>query len=176
MRTARKGSGRQTLVWRRTGAVTDQFALYAGDRKLAVLRLGGFAGPVAQVDVADLRLVFLSYGLAGRCIRVCDASTNAAVARYEPNWRGAGGTLQLAEGGQLRWMRAGLLSSDWMFANGDGQVLVRVAADGTVTSLVAEDPAAADLWLVLALGWLLIVLAKYHQVSPPPTPLRSVAI
>lgn len=159
--THKRPDFRQVIAWRRIGALTDHFGLYAGDHELAVLRIGRLAGPMAQLDAVDLRLAFLSDGLAGRCIKVRDASTNAAVAWFERNWRNAGGTLRLAEGGHLRWVRAGgIRSSEWMFANLDGTAVVRFAADGTVTNFVAEDPATADLLLVLALGWLLMVLAR----------------
>lgn len=166
MKTAEKHSGCQFFSWRRTSALRDHFALYAGDHELAVLKIGGLVGPVAHLDTGDdRRLLFLSDGLADRCIRVRDASTKAPVAMYEPNWRGSEGRLRLANGGQLRWMRAGgLWSPDRMFANGDGQALVHFATDGTAIDLVGTDPDAAlaspDLLLVLAVGWLLMVLAR----------------
>ena len=163
MKTGYKHPGCKVLAWRRIGVFADRCALYADEHELAVLKIGGLGltGPIAQLDAGDLRLVFLSDSLADRSIQVCDASTHATVARYERNWRGAGGILRLAEGGQLRWVRTGgLWSSERMFTNIDGTALVRFAADGTVTNLVTEDPAAADFLLVLALGWLLIVLAR----------------
>ncbi|MGH3921548.1 MAG: hypothetical protein ACRDTT_01520 [Pseudonocardiaceae bacterium] len=161
MKTTHKRPGCQVLAWRRIGVLTDHFALYAGDHELAVLRIGGLTGPMAQLDAVDLRLAFLSDGMAGRCIHVRDASTNVAVARFERNWRNAGGTLRLAEGGQLRWTgTGGRWGSERAFVNGDGDALVRFAPDGTVNNLVTEDPPAAELLLVLALGWLLMRLAR----------------
>lgn len=51
-----------------------------------------------------------------------------------------------------------------MFASVDGNAVVRFGHDGTVTSFVTEGTAdagpSADLWIVLALGWLLITLAR----------------
>ncbi|MGH3921622.1 MAG: hypothetical protein ACRDTT_01895, partial [Pseudonocardiaceae bacterium] len=164
MKTASKNSGCQVFSWRRTNALRDHFALYASEHELAVLRIGGLAGPLAQLDAGDgQRLVFLSEGLAGRCI--CDASTKAPIAMYERNWQGVGGKLRIANGGRLRWLRAGgRWSPDRMLANADGEALVHFAANGTVTNLVTGGPDEAvsspDLLLVVALGWLLIALAR----------------
>lgn len=157
-------SSRRVCTWRRIGAFTDHFALYAGEQQLAVLKIGGLADHVAQLAAGDTRLVFLSDGLGGRHIQVRDADTSAAVARYERNWRGSGGILRLAEGGQLRWARAGgFWAPDRMFVNIDGTALVRFAADGTVANLMADEPpavASRDLLVVLALGWLLMLSAR----------------
>jgi hypothetical protein len=165
MKAATMNSGCQILAWRRMSALRDHFALYAGEHRLAVLTIGGLVGPVAELHAGkDHRFVFSSDGLARSCVRVCDAETKAVVAMYERDRQGVGGTLRLANGGQLRWTRAGgLRSSGRVFVNADGHELVRFATDGTVKNFVPEDAATTaspELLLVLALGWLLIVLAR----------------
>lgn len=169
MRTAEKHPFCPAYAWERINPLRDHFTLYAGDRELGVLKIGkigGLAGVVARLDLGDDNpLVFDSESPTDRYIQVHDMSTNTPIARYKRNRQGVGGTLWLANSGHLFWRSAGgRWSHDRMFANADGNALIRFAADGTVTNIAIEDSAATssgpDLPLVLAMGWLLIVLER----------------
>lgn len=66
MKTTTNSSSCQVFSWQRISVLKEHFALYADDRTLAVLQIGGLVGSLARLDVGDYRLVFLGDGLADR--------------------------------------------------------------------------------------------------------------
>jgi hypothetical protein len=155
-----------TFTWQRLSCLKDHFALCTSGHQLAVLKIGGLLGPIAQLESGEHRFVFLASGIANRQIYVRNENLNATVAMYERSWQGAGGYLRLAEGGRLRWVRSrGFRNSDHIFIDAEGRAVASFAPNGRVMTFVTEDsPAEAspslDLLTVLAPGWLLMTLAK----------------
>src|SRR6266498_3237797 len=147
--------GGQTFIWKRVNAITDHFSLQSGDRALA--------------------LAFVVEGIADRYINVRDSTTGATLAFYERGRRGVGGKLQLADGGRLDWMRLaswrpairrnpdGFWRPDYVLADTSGRPLVRFGLDGTILCSARArwdmDKPPLELLVVLALGWILIMLA-----------------
>ncbi len=167
--------GGQTFIWKRVNAITDHFSLQSGDRALALLKIGGLHGVVARLTSEDLALAFVVEGIADRYINVRDSTTGATLAFYERGRRGVGGKLQLADGGRLDWMRLaswrpairrnpdGFWRPDYVLADTSGRPLVRFGLDGTILCSARArwdmDKPPLELLVVLALGWILIMLA-----------------
>jgi hypothetical protein len=98
----------RTYTWRRIRALMDHFALEVNGDVLAILRVGGLGGTLAEMDAGERHFLLVADRLRKDGIHVrLVTSPKAArpIVAYEPYLRGAGGKLQLAEGGQLLWLQ-----------------------------------------------------------------------
>lgn len=165
--------GERTFVWQRTNALKDWFELCAGGRTVARLSIGGPPFVLAQLESDDLHLIFTAEWAENRRIRVADAADGQVVATYERRWSGRTGVVQSATGGQLEWRRAGWRRADHVFTDRFGNPLLRFGPAGEVTGyglgteLEPQIGSWRDLVVLLALGWLLLVVAG---VAVPPRP------
>jgi hypothetical protein len=166
--------GERTFVWRRANPLKDWYVLRGGGgQALARLSIGGPPFVLARLESDGLPVVFTSEWAEHRRIRIADADRQQVVATYERRWSGRTGTVQFATGGQLEWRRAGWRRADHVFTDRFGNPLLRFDPAGNVTSLglgAELEPQIGswqDLVVLLALGWLLLVVAG---AAAPPTP------
>jgi hypothetical protein len=157
--------GERTFVWQRTNPLKDQYELRAGGRTLARLTIGGPPFVLAQLESDDLHVVFTAEWAENRRIRVADADGQLVVATYERRWSSRTGVVQFATGGQLEWRRAGWRRADHVVTDRFGNPLLRFGPAGGVTGygLGTELEPLIDSWsdlvVLLALGWLLLIVA-----------------
>jgi hypothetical protein len=99
------------------------------------------------------------------------------VAGFERRWSGRSGVLRFADGGQLEWRRTGWWRPGYEFTDRFSNPVVRFQLDGTVEGYgVGGDWARSldsrrDLLLVVALGWLLLLVNG--EARPPRAPARA---
>jgi hypothetical protein len=153
----------RTFAWQRTNPLKDQYELHAGGRSLARLTIGGPPFVLAQLESDDLHVVFTPEWAENRRIRV--ANVQQVVATYERRWSGRAGVVQFATGGQFEWRRAGWRRADHVVTDRFGNPLLRFGPAGGVTGyglgtelepLIGSE---SDLVVLLALGWLLLIVA-----------------
>jgi hypothetical protein len=153
----------RTFAWQRTNPLKDQYELRAGGRSLARLTIGGPPFVLAQLESDDLHVVFTPEWAENRRIRVANAQQ--VVATYERRWSGRAGVVQFATGGQFEWRRAGWRRADHVVTDRFGNPLLRFGPAGGVTGyglgtelepLIGSE---SDLVVLLALGWLLLIVA-----------------
>jgi hypothetical protein len=156
----------QTFVWQQANPLKDWHVLRGGGGQvLARLRIGGSPFVLARLESADLQVVFTSEWAENRRIKIADVDSQQVVATYERRWSGRTGTVQFASGGQLEWRRARWRRADHVFTDRFGNPLLRFDRAGGVTSLglgmelEPEMDSSQDLVVLLALGWLLLVVA-----------------
>jgi hypothetical protein len=157
--------GERTFVWQRTNPLTDQYELCAGGRTLARLTIGGPPFVLAQLESDYRHVVFTAEWAENRRIRVADADGQQVVATYQRRWSGRTGVVQFATGGQLEWRRAGWRRADHVVTDRFGNPLLRfgpaggVTGHGLGTELEPLIGSWSDLVVLLALGWLLLIVA-----------------
>lgn len=165
MKPLRDLVGRE-LEWTQPRAMKREFELRDGDETIAQLHFRSTFGSFATAEAAGASWTFKRVGFWQTRVTICPAGSDGEIASFRINTWNAGGTLELADGRQLRantnfWM------SVYEFMNEVDEPLVRFRKVGGVlhlSSTVEILPAAAALpelpWLV-ALGWYLAV--KMHD-------------
>jgi hypothetical protein len=187
--TMRRASGNwmrpQRFAWRRISAIKDRYELRAGDECLARLTLGGLLLPTARVEAGGDDFELAVGGMANRQVTIADAHTGQVVAGFERRWSGRGGVLRFQDGGQLEWRRKGWWRPAYEFTDRFSNPLVRFALDGTVEGYGTgaewrrSIESRRDLLLVLALGWLLLLVggeARLPAAPARPEPVRPPAV
>lgn len=115
--TSTSGRAGRTYTWRRTHALMDHFALKVNGDDLAELRVSGWGRTLAEMDAGEQHYILVADRLRqdGIHVRLVTSPTTARlIVAYEPYLRGVGGKLQLAEGGQLRWLRQRRSWAPWL--------------------------------------------------------------
>jgi hypothetical protein len=167
----------QLFVWRRTSAIKDRYELRAGDECLGRLTLGGLLLPTARVEAGGYELDLAVGGMANRQVTIAEAESERVVAGFERRWSGRSGVLRFQDGGQLEWRRTGWWRPGYEFTDRFTNPVVRFHLDGTVEGYgVGGDWARSvdsrrDLLLVVALGWLLLLVNG--EARPPRAPARA---
>jgi hypothetical protein len=166
----------QLFVWRRTSAIKDRYELRVGDECLGRLTLGGLLLPTARVEAGGYELDLAVGGMANRQVTIAEVQSEQVVAGFERRWSGRSGVLRFADGGQLEWRRTGWWRPGYEFTDRFSHPVVRFQLDGTVEGYgVGGDWARSldsrrDLLLVVALGWLLLLVNG--EARPPRAPAR----
>jgi hypothetical protein len=117
--TSTSGRAGRTYTWRRIRALMDHFALEVNGDVLAVLRVGGPGRTLGEMDAGEQHFLLIAdrFRRDGIHVRLgTSPTTGRPIVAYEPYLRGAGGKLQLAEGGQLRWLRQRRLWAPWLWS------------------------------------------------------------
>lgn len=152
------------FAWTPRNPFTDAFELTGtAGQALARLTVGGLAYPAATVETEGHRFLLTANGVGNRRVAVTDARTDLRVADFE--WRrwGRTGSVRLVKGGQLHWRRTGRWRPSFTFADRFGNVLLRLDPDGRALGYglnARHEPplgSRADLVLLLALGWFLLL-------------------
>jgi hypothetical protein len=170
----------QRFAWRRTSAIKDRYELRAGDECLARLTLGGLLLPTARVEAGGYDFDLAVGGMANRQVTIADAHTEQVVAGFERRWSGRSGVLRFQDGGELEWRRTGWWRPGYVFTDRFSNPVVRFALDGTVEGYGTgaewrrSIESRRDLLLVLALGWLLLLVGGEARLpAAPARPERS---
>jgi hypothetical protein len=165
------------FAWTPRSPFMDAFELTGtAGRPLARLTVGGLTYPAATVETEGHRFLLTANGVGNRRVAVTDAATDLRVADFEWRRRGRTGTVRLVRGGQLRWRRTGWWRPSFTIADRFGNVLLRFDPDGRVLgdglNARHEPPlgSRADLALLLALGWFLLLCSGAAVGSSPPAP------
>ena len=119
MNAVDSGRAGRTYTWRRIRALMDHFALEVNGDVLAELRVGGPGRTLAEMDAGEQHYVLVAdrFRRDGIHVRLVTSPTTARlIVAYEPNLRGAGGKVQLTEGGQLRWLRQRRSWAPWLWS------------------------------------------------------------
>jgi hypothetical protein len=167
----------QIFVWRRTSAIKDRYELRAGDECLGRLTLGGLLLPTARVEAGGFELDLAVGGMANRQVSIAEAQSERVMAAFERRWSGRKGVLRFADGGQLEWRRTGWWRAGYEFTDRFSNPVVRFHLDGTVEGYgiggewTRSIDSRRDLLLVLALGWLLLLVND--EARPPRAPARA---
>jgi hypothetical protein len=179
-RTWETAVGERTFVWQRTNPLKDQYELSVGGRTLARLTIGGPPFVLAKLESDDLHVVFTPEWAENRRIRAGDADGQQVIATYERRWSGRTGLVQLATGGQLEWRQARWWRrrADHVVTDRWGNPLLRFRPAGGVTGygLGTDLEPLVDAWIelvvLLALGWLLLIVAG-TAVPPRLAPVST---
>jgi hypothetical protein len=155
----------QRFAWRRTSPIKDRYELCAGEECLARLTLGGLLLPTAHLEADGSDFDLAVGGMANRQVTIADAHTEQMVAGFDRRWSGRGGVLRFQDGGQLEWRRTGWWRPGYAFTDRFANPVVRFGLDGSVEGYGIGGEwrrsieSHRDLLVVLALGWLLLLVA-----------------
>jgi hypothetical protein len=152
------------LVWTQPKAMSRTFELRSGDALIGQLRFEKPCGSLASAEVAAEKWTFKREGFLAPRVTVRAPNSVPDLAIFRPHW-GSGGTLDFRDCLRLRWRCTNFWGSQYAFVGGDDRALVRFGHHEGFFKTSARleiDPssaAIAELPLLVALGWYLMILA-----------------
>jgi hypothetical protein len=128
------------------------------------------------VEAGDHALDLAVGGIGNRQVSIADAQTERVVAGFERRWTGRRGVLRFQDGGQLEWRWTGRWRPGYVFTDRFSNPVVRFHLDGRVEGYGVGGEwersvsSRRDLLLLLALGWLLLLLTGEARPPRPAAP------
>ncbi|HEY2930218.1 MAG TPA: hypothetical protein VGK99_00600 [Acidobacteriota bacterium] len=158
-------TNREELTWIQPAARRREFELRAGDDLVATLKWEKTRGSVARGESAAGAWTFKRAGFLRPLITVRTPGSETEIAVFQPNWNSQG-TLDLGPGGRFRWTRTNFWRSHWAFTRESGNTLIHFRPQfgflkqAAGISLQEEAISLPDLYLLLILGWYLMILTS----------------
>lgn len=151
------------LEWRQPSAFSRSYELKSGDTLLAGLEFLKALGTLARARTAGGVWTFKRGGFLSPVVTARVEGNEVELARYEPNWMGSRGRLQLAGGAAMELKAANFWASEWVLSDEAEGELLRFHNRGLVHAgaQVAVSAAGArreDLGLLICLMWYVLVL------------------
>ena len=149
------------LVWVQPARMKQDFELQAGDE--VVGSLNWQRASLAAGETADQSWTFKREGFLHPQVTVRVPGSDDNVALFHPRWAG-GGTLDLQQGKQLRFVAANFWHSQWDWLDAQKTPLVHfksrqglLKVEGQV-EIETEAIQSPELPLLVVLGWYLLIL------------------
>ena len=151
------------LEWRQPGAFSRAYELKSGDSVLAELAFQKVFGTLARAWTAESAWTFKRAGFLTPVVTVRVEGSPDDIATYHPNWTGNKGVLSLPGGEQLQFRTTNFWASEWALYDAQGGELVRfhnkgLLHHGASVEVSGQGKERADIALLLALGWYVLVL------------------
>jgi hypothetical protein len=164
-------AGRE-LLWTPSPGQKKTYELRAGEDIAATVRFE--RSSLATAEVASASWTFKREGFwhPRVTVRLPGSATDLAI--FRPGWSGAG-TLELSPSRQVHWKSASFWQSSWDWQELDGRPLVHFKGRHKWTKMEAEvaietmATGLAELPLLVALGWYLLVLLAQDTASAATT-------
>jgi hypothetical protein len=148
------------IIWSQPKAMRREYELTNGDEAVGHLRFEKSCGSLAVAEVGSQSWTFKREGFLHPrvTVRASDSDQNLAV--FHPSWTGTG-VLEFSDGHRVQWRCLNFWRSGWCFAQND-QPLMSFRQHAGIAKLSArlevEPLSSADLSLLAALGWYLMLL------------------
>jgi hypothetical protein len=151
----------EELIWVQPARTVQAFDLRAVEEVVGTMAFA--RSSLATGTTAGQEWTFKREGFWHPQVTVRVAGSDDNIATFKPSW-GGGGTLQLAEGGQLHFGAANFWHSQWDWQSAEDKPLVHFKSHHGFLKMEGEvgiEPdamAMPELPLLVVLGWYLLIL------------------
>jgi hypothetical protein len=152
------------LFWNQPQRFRRAWELQGPNGASGSLRFLKFSGYVAWASVGAQQWRFVREKTYLPNVRIADAVSDAEIASFRSKWTG-NGTVRFSSGEEFLWRGAFFFAARWAFLYNESQAIVKFRYNNRFLRLESRmdlEPAApmfAEMDLLLALGWYLILLS-----------------
>ena len=152
----------EQLTWVQPARLHQAFELHASDDVVATLRFDKRS--LATGETSNKRWTFNRQGFWRPSVTISVPDSDVT-ALFKPAWKG-GGSLELPQGGALRFGAANFWRSQWEWSDGDANPLVHFKSNSRLmrtegrVDIEAGARAVPELQLLVVLGWYLVILSS----------------